>query len=101
MSTPYKLFVSELVGTALLLAVGLSAVIMCWGEGSAIAKYIPDAALRRAFTGFLFGCTGCLVTISPVGKISGAHINPAVSLAFWLRGKMRTKMLFIYIIGQS
>src|SRR5258708_3801471 len=97
----FKLFVSELIGTALLLAVGLSVVIFCWGEGNIIAKYIPDPGLRRAFTGFLFGCTGCLVTISPVGKVSGAHINPAVSLAFWLRGKMRTGLMFVYIIGQS
>jgi aquaporin Z len=97
----YRLFLSELVGTALLLAVGLSVVILCWGEGSSIAKLIPGHALRRAVTGFLFGCTGCLVTLSPVGKISGAHINPAVSLAFWLRGKMRTGSMLLYIIGQS
>jgi aquaporin Z len=51
-------------------------------------------------TGFAFGCVGCLVTLSPVGKISGAHINPAVSVAFWLRGLMGTTTMIWYIISQ-
>lgn len=88
-----KLFLAEFIGTALLLAVGLSAVILNWGEGSFVAGLLPSAPLRRLLTGFMFGSTGCLITLSPVGKISGAHINPAVSLAFWMRGKMKTKAL--------
>lgn len=89
-----------MIGTALLLSVGLSIVIFNWGEGSAMIKFIPSEPERRALTGFLFGCTGCLVTLSPVGKISGAHINPAVSIAFWLKGKMKTKAMAGYIISQ-
>ena len=56
--------------------------------------------VRTILTGFLFGCIGCLVSLSPVGKISGAHLNPAVSVAFWLRGKMRTSAMIGYIVGQ-
>jgi aquaporin Z len=48
----------------------------------------------------MFGCVGCLVSLSPVGKISGSHINPAVSIAFWLRGKMKTNAMIGYIVGQ-
>lgn len=98
--TPFKLYVSEFVGTALLLAVGLSVVIFNWGEGTAMSRYIPDQGLRRLFTGFLFGTTGCLVTLSPVGKISGAHINPAVSIAFWMCGKMKNHAVLGYIVSQ-
>jgi aquaporin Z len=96
----YKLFLSEAVGTALLLFGGLSIVIFNWGEGSVIAKMIPSALARTILTGFMFGCVGCLVALSPVGKISGAHINPAVSIAFWLRGKMKTDAMIGYIVGQ-
>ncbi|HUX84732.1 MAG TPA: MIP/aquaporin family protein [Chitinophagaceae bacterium] len=94
------LFFSEMAGTALLLAFGLSAVIFCWGTGSPVARWIPGEPLRRAVTGFLFGCVGCLVTISPVGKISGAHINPAVTLAFWANRKMKTHAMFGYMASQ-
>ncbi len=98
--TPFKLYVSEFIGTALLLTIGLSVVIFNWGEGSVMNHYIPDPGLRRLFTGFLFGTTGCLITLLPVGKISGAHINPAVSIAFWMCGKMKNHAVLGYIISQ-
>ncbi len=98
--TLLKLCISECIGTALLVAVGLSFVILDWGAGSLVARLIPYVPYRRLLTGFLFGGTGCLVTLSPVGKISGAHINPAVSIAFWMRGKMKTHAMLAYIISQ-
>jgi len=96
----YKLFASEAIGTAILLFFGLNIVIFNWGEGSIVAKLIPSELLRTILTGFMFGCVGCLVALSWVGKISGAHINPAVSLAFWLRGKMKTSVMIGYIVAQ-
>ena len=96
----YKLFIAEGIGVALLLFFGLNIVIFNWGEGSVVAQWIPSELVRTILTGFLFGCVGCLVTLSPVGRISGAHLNPAVSLAFWLRGKMHTSALIGYIIAQ-
>src|SRR5215831_2770294 len=96
----FPLFIAEFAGTAILLAAGLSIVIALWGDGSTLARYLPDLGLRRAVNGFLFGCVGCLVALSPVGKISGAHINPAVSLGFWLRRKMKTNAMIGYIISQ-
>jgi aquaporin Z len=96
----YKLFLSEAIGTALLLFGGLNIVIFNWGEGSVVVKLIPSVLARTILTGFMFGCVGCLVSLSPVGKISGAHLNPAVSIAFWLRGKMKTNAMIGYIVGQ-
>jgi aquaporin Z len=96
----FKLFASEAIGMALLLFFGISIVIFNWGEGSVVAKWIPSPTIRTILTGFLFGSVGCLIALSPVGKVSGAHINPAVSLAFWLRGKMNTVTMIGYIISQ-
>jgi aquaporin Z len=91
---------SEFIGTALLVLVGLSIVIFNNGEGSPVIIWIPDDGWRRALTGFLFGTTGCLITLSPVGKISGAHINPIVSIAFWLKRKISTRHMFGFIVSQ-
>jgi aquaporin Z len=91
---------AELVGTALLVGVGCSLVILDFGAGSPVAALLPDAGLRRALTGFLFGSLGALIALSPLGKVSGAHINPAVTLAFWLERKMKTQVAVGYVVSQ-
>ncbi len=96
----WTLFLSEFLGTALLVAVGLSIVILDFGTGSPVVALLPDPGLRRLITGFLFGTTGAAIAISPVGKVSGAHINPVVTLAFWLKGKMTRPHALGYIIAQ-
>jgi aquaporin Z len=100
MKAPWVLFFSELVGTALLVVVGLSLVIVDFGAGSPLANLLPNPGVRRLITGFLFGTTGGLIALSPVGKVSGAHINPVVTLAFWLQGKMRTGHAVGYVMAQ-
>ena len=95
-----RLFFSELAGTAALLLVGLSIVILMWGDGGPGARLVPDEGLRRAITGFLFGTTGGAIALSPVGKASGAHINPAVTLGFWLMGKISARTACVYVAAQ-
>ena len=98
---PWKCYAAELAGTGLLLLVGLSVVILDFGAGSPVARVLPDAGLRRAITGFLFGCTGAAIAISPLGKESGAHINPAVTAAFWSMGTLKGRYALGYALAQS
>lgn len=63
---------AELVGTALPVSIGPSVVIL------------------------LFGTAGALVAISPVVLISGAHVNPAVTLAFWISDKASWRDVICY-----
>lgn len=101
LKSPYWSYGAELLGTALLVLGGLSAVIFDFGAGSVVAQHLPPAAERRVLTGFLFGATGCLITISPLGRISGAHLNPAVSAMFWWRGQLPTRALLAYVSAQT
>lgn len=96
----WPLFVSELVGTALLVLVGLSLIIVMFGTGSPLPAMIPDEGVRRLITGFLFGTTGAVIALSRIGKVSGAHINPAVSVGFWLMGKLAAPLALGYVIAQ-
>ncbi len=100
MKAPWLHFFSEFIGTALLVLVGLSFVILDFGKGSPIVALIPDPGARRALTGFFFGSTGGLIALSWVGKVSGAHINPVVTLAFVAMGKLRFHHAAGYIVGQ-
>jgi aquaporin Z len=97
---PWTLFASEFIGTGLLVLIGLSFVILDFGKDSFILGLIPDAGIRRLITGFLFGSTGALIAISWVGKESGAHINPVVTLAFWTQGKITFTHAIGYIFAQ-
>jgi aquaporin Z len=97
---PWGAFISELIGTGILILVGLSFVILDFGNGSPVVRLLPDPGLRRLITGFLFGSTGALIAFSWVGKVSGAHINPVVTLAFWLRGKFDGKIALGYVFSQ-
>ncbi|HEU6448687.1 MAG TPA: aquaporin [Verrucomicrobiae bacterium] len=100
MKIPWPAYLSEFIGTALLVCIGLSFVIFNFGTSSPFVAFLPDAGWRRAITGFLFGSTGAIIAISPVGKISGAHINPVVTLAFHLKKKFSGRDAIAYIIAQ-
>lgn len=97
---PWALFASELIGTAILVLVGLSLVIFMFGAGSPMERLIPSEGMRRLITGFFFGTTGACIALSPVGKISGAHINPVVTLGFRLFGKLDGWTTIGYIVAQ-
>jgi aquaporin Z len=97
---PWSLYFSEFAGTGLLLLIGLSLAILMFGAGSPIAAALPSEGARRAITGFLFGATGGFIALSRVGKESGAHINPAVTLAFWLLGKLDGRTSLGYVAAQ-
>ena len=68
---------------------GLSVVIVMFGDGSPMGRIVPNEQLRMTLTGFLFGCIGGAIALSRVGKESGAHVNPAVTLGFWLSTQTR------------
>ena len=95
-----QLFLSEMIGTAALVLGGLSIVILINGEGSPMLRLLPDAITRMALTGFLFGGLGGSIALSPVGRVSGAHINPAVTVGFWLMRKLDARAAVGYIAAQ-
>lgn len=94
------LYVAEFIGTALLVLLGVSVVILMFGQDSPGSRLIPSEGLRLFLTGGLFGSVGALIAVSPIGRISGAHINPAVTLAFWLEGKLAWHDAALYILAQ-
>lgn len=96
----WPLYLSEAAGTAFLVLAGLSVVIFMFGDGSPMARLVPSVGLRRVITGFLFGCVGGSIALSYVGKVSGAHINPAVTLGFWLMQKLDSRTAAGYMLAQ-
>lgn len=95
-----RLFFAELIGTALLVLGGLSIVIVMFGDGSPAVRLVPSEPLRMMLTAFLFGTIGSAIALSWVGRESGAHINPAVTMSFWLMHKLDLRAAAGYIVAQ-
>jgi aquaporin Z len=93
-------YAAEFFGTALLMLIGLSGVILIFSTHSPLFSPLSDDRLRRLLVGVVFGTTLALLIYSPLGRRSGGHLNPAVSLAFWRLGKMRAADAGFYVAAQ-
>lgn len=88
-----KRYVSEFTGTFFLLAIVVGSGIM--GERLAQGNIGVALLANSLATG-----TGLVFLILTFGEISGAHINPAVSLVEFLRGNLTAKDLSGYVGAQ-
>lgn len=80
-------YVAEGVGTM---------VLMLVGPGSAIF-----AADRMGVLGVALAFGLVLTAMAyTLGHVSGCHINPAVTLSFWLTGKMPSRTALWYVVAQ-
>jgi aquaporin Z len=68
--------------------------------GSSTHAALPDPNLRRLLAGLAMGLTAIALIYSPWGKRSGAHMNPAVTLAFLSLGRMRRWDAVFFIVAQ-
>jgi aquaporin Z len=90
---------AELLGTAILMFIVVGAIDVSFDRGW-ISKALAADTWRFLFIGAVAGFAVGLVAISPLGKRSGAHLNPAVTIGFWLRGMMRHRDVAGYIGAQ-
>ncbi|MFN8391844.1 MAG: aquaporin [Bdellovibrionota bacterium] len=93
-------YFSEFLGTALMMLIGIGAVTIMWANSSPLPELIPSPDLRRLLTGMMFAGGATLVVLSPLGQRSGGHLNPAVTLAFWWKGQVRTVDAVMYGVAQ-
>jgi len=61
---------------------------------------IPNADLRRMLIGIAMGLTAIGLIYSRWGQRSGAHMNPSVTLAFLLLGRVAPWDAFFYALAQ-
>jgi aquaporin Z len=91
----------ECLGTAAQLAAGFSVVALLEAPESPGRQAIGSPGLRLVLIGVAFGLLAAAVALSPIGRRSGAHLNPAVTFGFWLRRHTPGRDAVGYAVGQS
>ena len=86
-----KKYVAEFIGTMVLVIVGCGTAMTVGCDAVMGGGYI--------LTALAFGLAIVAMAYS-VGNVSGCHINPAVSVAFWVKGDLDTKDLLGYLCAQ-
>jgi aquaporin Z len=82
-----KKYAAELIGTFALVFVGCGSAVIA-------GQYIGFLGIS-----FAFGLT-VLVMVYAIGHISGCHINPAITIAMLVGGKIKAKDAVFYIVCQ-
>ena len=80
---------AEAIGTFILVFTGTGAVV--FGD---ISGHVTPLGI-----GLVFGLV-VMALVYTLGDISGAHINPAVTLGFWASGQFKAKQVVPYILSQ-
>jgi aquaporin Z len=96
----WHLYIFEGVELALFMISACVFTVILFDPSSPIASLLPDQTLRRLLMGISMGVTAVLIIHSPMGKRSGAHFNPAITLTYFRLGKIASADAFLYVIGQ-
>ena len=80
-------YLAELLGTFILVFIGTASAVVA-------GKYIGFLGISLAFG------ISVLVMVYAIGHISGCHINPAITIAMLINGKIPAKDAVIYIVVQ-
>ena len=86
----YRLLIAECLGTFMLVIAGTGAII---------ANDIYGGVITHVGVAASFGLV-VLAVIYTYGDTSGAHINPAVTLAFWIARRFPGKWVAPYVASQ-
>src|SRR6188472_1641441 len=90
---PVKIFIAEVFGTGLLVLLGdavVAGVLLAKSKSQNAGWIVITAAW--AFAVF--------VGVVVAGPISGAHLNPAVTIGLAVKGSLGWDMVPVYLIGE-
>lgn len=86
-----KRFLAEFIGTFWLVLGGCGSAVLAAG--------FPNVGIGFAGVALAFGLTVLTIAYS-LGHISGAHLNPAVTIGLLTGGRFEAKSVFPYIVSQ-
>ncbi len=95
---PEYLMEGALLGAFMISACGFGTLL--GHPASPLRHALAGPLVARALMGLAMGGTAVALVYSPWGKQSGAHFNPAVTLAFYRLGKIEPWDATFYVLAQ-
>ena len=83
--------VAEFIGTFWLVLGGCGSAVLAAG--------FPEVGIGLVGVSIAFGLTVLTIAYS-LGHISGAHLNPAVTIGLWVGGRISAKEVLPYVVSQ-
>ena len=74
-------------------------ILVFMGTGAVVVNHISQGAITHLGVSIVFGAVVSAL-IYTLGHISGAHFNPAVTIAFWQSGFFPGRQVIPYILAQ-
>jgi aquaporin Z len=93
-------YLLEALDLGLFMIAACAVTVLLEHPASPVRQALDDALLRRAMIGVAMGLTAVALIYSPIGKRSGAHMNPAVTFTFWRLGKVQGWDALFYVVFQ-
>jgi aquaporin Z len=93
-------YMIEAAGLGLFMISAFTFGAMLEHPSSPVHRMLANPLLRRFLMGLAMGGTAIGIIYSPWGKQSGAHINPATTLAFFRLGKIKKCDAAFYVAFQ-
>lgn len=84
----HKKLAAEVIGTFCLVFAGTSAIVVN-----------VDGAVSHVGVALTFGLV-VFAMIAAVGDVSGAHLNPAVTIGFWIARRLPARIVPSYVLSQ-
>jgi aquaporin Z len=96
----WTLYLMEASELAIFMIAACACTVWIFGAGSGIARVVTNPWLRRTCMGLAMGLTAIGIIHSPMGKRSGAHFNPAITLTYFRLGKIGASDALFYVLFQ-
>jgi aquaporin Z len=96
----WLLYVFEGAELAIFMISACFATVYLFNPSYPALHLLPSAAIRRLLMGIAMGATAILIIRSPMGKRSGAHFNPAITLTYLRLGKIARWDAIFYVVFQ-
>jgi aquaporin Z len=100
LSCHWRFYIDEGVELAIFMISACVFTVWLFDPALPAQGLLPSSALRRLLMGISMGATAILIIRSPMGKRSGAHFNPAITLTYFRLGKIDQCDAGFYVVSQ-